>query len=351
MQQQTSIVALDKAYAAKRGGGTIAGYKEIHLLDAGAIAIFDEENNLMTTATTAVSLKAVQKFYIAQGGISATDAPKISGQFDKNAMHAIYIPYVAPVLQVVKVGKVATAGTLGLPTLTDGMIASVVITDRSTGDIQALQLKRYSIAVTAADTATTITTRLAAAINANPDSIVVATVVNGADDNHIVLTAKTVDTNFTVGVDDIIATATNTITAYGFSGQGTYAKVAKAVVEGDISRGDAHYFHYHNLGTAADGGNGLWNSSDVLSSVANTTTFHSWTIQWIEEVKRPHTVIPTSIQTLMLFIIVAGTGLADTNTIMNVIYGGTNDGSGGSASGSSSGEAATIAVVPAGGQG
>src|SRR5574338_499667 len=141
------LVGLNKAYAAKVGGGTIAGFHEIHLLDVGAIAIFDEENNLILTTTLAAAVATVQKFYVVQG-MPTGFYPRISVPIDRNAFHQKFTAYQAPVLQVSKAGKVATAGQTGFPvTFVTGTKATVIVTDTTIGWYQANQSKRYEVGV------------------------------------------------------------------------------------------------------------------------------------------------------------------------------------------------------------
>jgi hypothetical protein len=339
-----AMVGLNVAYAAKRGGGTIAGFHEMHLLDTGAIAIFDEENNLLQTTTTANDLLKVQKFYIAQGNISQASTPKVSIPIDRDAFTQWYNLYEAPVLMMQRVGKVATVGSWNFPgTFLNGTFATVVVTNASEG-VTPNSRKTYTVPVTSADTVVTVGQKLRDAINANESSIVTATYVTGASDDYLQLVSKTVGTTFVVGVDDLAANAliskngTNG-TADNFTGYGTAAKVLKALEEDKLTRGgstlnqaNVPYFTYPEV-------------------TVTGLTFHGWTFQWKEEAVRSINVTQTATPTVALFLVVGGTGLANINTILNTILRVPSAESGSSASGKSSGEGVTVDDIPAGGEG
>lgn len=343
-----TMVMLNKAYRAKRGGGTIAGFHEAHLLDTGAVAIFDEENNLILTTTLAADIAKTSKFRIAQGGIDQASSPKWSAFIDRNAFTQAYVPYVAPVLQITRVGKVTDSGTLGLPgTLLDGTVATIVVTEVSPQGYLPNLTKRYTVKVFASDTATTITTRLRDAINADVNSIVTATVVNDVDDNYVQLTSKTVGIGFIVGTDDVIATATvhkdgANGSTNNFAGVGTQAQVAAALAEDSLTRG--------NSNSVSRGNVQMYKYVDVLSGQSGLT-FNIWTFQWKEEAHRANAVIQTATPIVALAAQVGATGLADLTTVINLVLQAPESGAGGNASGLSSGEFATVNVVPAGGEG
>ena len=341
------IVGLNKAYAAKRGGGTIAGYWEAHLLDTGAIAIFDEANNLIQIGTTLAEIALVQKFYIAQGNIAQANTPKVTMPIDRNAFTQWYNDYRAPVLQTWRVGEVASVGSLNLPgTILNGTYATVVITDRPGTGYTPNATNRYTIALSTADTSATVITRLRDLINADPSAIVTATILDDATNTYLQLAAKVASTIFEVGTDDSLAYATRSKdgvngTVNGFQGYGTQEKVAAALVEDSISRGGS---------TLTSGGVPYYTNPDVLDGQSGLT-FVGWTIQWKEEATRAATVIQTAIPTVAFFVQVGAAGLANITTIMNLLFMSPSSEAGGSASGLSSGEFATVASIPVGGEG
>ena len=341
------FVGLNLAYAAKRGGGVIAGYHEAHLLDSGAIAIFDEENNIIQAATPLAQLIKVQKFYIAQGNTSQAATPKVSVAIDRNAFTQFFSAYKAPVSATVRVGKVATVGSWGFPgSFLDGTFATVVVHNQPADGYKPNNTKRYTVKVFSTDTVVLIGQRLRDAINADSSAIVTATYTTGASDDYLHLAAKAIGTSFTVGTDDLAANATvskngTNGTSDNFTGFGTLDKVKAALKEDALTRGQT------NLNTANVP---YYTYPDVLDSVTSGT-FDGWTIQWKEEAHRAADVIQTATPCVALFLIVSGTGNADITTIMNLLFQVPETGAGGSASGVSSGEVATVAPIPTGGEG
>lgn len=342
-----TIVGLNKAYAAKRGGGVIAGYWEAHLLDTGAIAIFDEANNLIQIGTTLAEIASVQKFYIAQGNVSQATTPKVTIPIDRNAFTQWYNGYVAPVLQTWRIGEVASVGSLNLPgTILNGTFATVVVTNRPGTGYTPNATERYTLALNSADTSATVLTRMRDLINADPSAIVTATILDDATNTYLQLAAKVVTTIFEVGVDDTLAFATRYKdgaggTVNGFQGFGTQEKVAAALIEDRITRGGS---------TLTTGGVPYYTNPDVLDGQSGLT-FVGWTIQWKEEATRAATTIQTALPTVAFFVQVAATGLANITTIMNLMFMTPSGEAGGSASGLSSGEFATVNPIPAGGEG
>jgi hypothetical protein len=61
------FVLKDVAYAAKQGGGVIAGVKEVNLLDRGALAFFTPQGTLLTLANAAVEVADKKAVMVASG--------------------------------------------------------------------------------------------------------------------------------------------------------------------------------------------------------------------------------------------------------------------------------------------
>lgn len=204
------LVSKNIAYAAKVGGGTIAGINEINLLDTGSLAVFTDKNELLTAANAAATLLDKKKFYFAVGNQLTNQSktyisvpiPRVGTSYTKTA-------YVAPVKLIKYIGNDGTtAGTqLNYPTLVTGDEAMIRITD-TTLSFRTLSpdMKRYSQVVKTGDTAALITARLVTTINADPDAIVVAAGV--ASNTGISLTSKDFNTTFDIALDGILVNAT-----------------------------------------------------------------------------------------------------------------------------------------------
>lgn len=204
------LISKQIAYIAKTGGGSISGINEINLLDTGAIALFTEDNLLITTSNMAQVLSDKKKFYIAVGNQTDTYSKSIiSSLIPRRGTDYSKKAYVAPVKQIKYVGyDGTTAGTaLNYPTLVVGETAFLKITDTTLGlRTFATDQKRYEVKLTSADTAATITEKMVNAINNDVDSIVVA--AGQSTYTGIKLTAKEYGATFDVSFSGILENAT-----------------------------------------------------------------------------------------------------------------------------------------------
>lgn len=347
------MVGLNKAYLAKRGGGSIANFTELNLLDAGALAILDENNNLIPSTVITADLAGVQQFRFAMGMPNAANTPRLSVLIDRNAYTQWFNTYEAPVLEKDYVGKVATVGVTGLPgSFANGTYATVIVTDTTLGMYLPGQTKRYTVAVTAASNTATILAAIVALINADADAIVTAATLSDASNDYISLTSKAVGTNFKTGADDLLINATISTdgtngSASGFTGFGTQAKVAKAVEWAEVAYGDSSRNYMHGAGSLA---NGFWNLGTILDGLSGLT-FSGWTFQWKEEAVRATDVIQTGNPVVAVFVQVGAAQLATITTIMGVMGLAPSAEAGMSNTGTSSGEGATPDGFPTGGQG
>jgi len=244
------LIGKQIAYAAKVGGGTIAGLNELNLLDTGAIACFAENGTILTQAGVAAEMADQKKFYIAVGNqVDIGSKSRISSLIPRVGTNYVKTAYAAPVKQKKFVGyDGTTVGTaLNYPTLVIGDEAQIKITDttkglRTVGD----EVKRYNTVVKASDTGATITARLIAAINDDIDRIVNATTV--AVNTGIAIEAKENGTTFDIALSGIIENATmvekggaveGVAVAPNF-GEGTYDLVLAMEDEFSVTRGNTN---------------------------------------------------------------------------------------------------------------
>lgn len=265
------------AYAAKTGGGTIANIYEINLLASGAIAIFTEENILVTAATSAASLVGVQQFWIAMGSVDGKAAIK-TPPIDRDAFHQLKTAYVAPVKQVSFIGEDSGGtGALNLPAaLTTDMVATVKIVE-TTGVFQAGGKLSYEVRVTSGETNATLVTKIINAINNNPSSVVVAAVVGASV--GISLTAKEFGVQFEVLVSGILENADIEKAGAGASvvmvtGQGTLAQLQQIEDEADITTRSK---------SNSAGQQQLWWKQPSELDATGATTFVTYNLKWKSE--------------------------------------------------------------------
>ena len=268
------------AYAAKTGGGTIANIYEINLLAPGAIAIFTEENVLVTTSTSAGSLVGTQQFWIACGSLDGRAAIK-TAPIDRNAFHQLKTAYVAPVKQVTIVGENSAGnGSLNLPvTLVTDTSAFLRIAE-ITGTYQAGDKLTYEVPVAVGETQHTLVAKMVAMINNNVQSIVVAApVVDTGVNVGITLTAKDFGVAFEVGYAELFANATIWKNGNGTSvtvvqGQGTLAQLTQLEQEADITtRGKS----------ASMGQQHLWWKQPSELTFSGGTNFVTYNFKWKSE--------------------------------------------------------------------
>ncbi len=218
----------------------ITGINDINSLADGAIAIFTEDNVMLTAAGVVAEIADKKKIYIAIGTGSATKGAFISGMIPRFGSNYIRKDYVAPVKCIKFIGEDTTPiGALNLPTLVAGDEAFIRIIDtteglRTGGTVYAQEVFRYSYVVKTGDVQLTIVTALIDAINNDPNRIVNAAVVD--TDDGIQLTAVDFGTTFNIALDGILVNATiiekeNTSLASNASvattyGEGTSAQIA-----------------------------------------------------------------------------------------------------------------------------
>lgn len=316
-----TLVLLDKGYAAKIGGGTIADASEMHLLDAGAIAFFDQDNNLIAALDDAAALAGVTKFYIAQGMPVAAQGPRKSVLIDRNTLRFTLDEYEAPVAQVSKFGEIAAVGTDAFPgTPLNGTIASCIITDTSSGQIRPNRQVRVEVKVYSTDTAAVLGARLRDAINASAAAeICTVTYTNATDNSYFTFTGVDGNTTFEVGFDDVYTNITrhpvDTVGQKGaFAGVGTNAQVVRMLAEHNLSEGDAFRLDQRNSAFGA----GWWNVSDPVTA-ASGLTFDIVTIQWNTEARASIALNHIASPIVYLAEEVGGAGNAATNTLLGIL--------------------------------
>ncbi len=268
------------AYAAKTGGGTIANIYEINLLAPGAIAVFTEENVLVTTSTSAPSLVGTQQFWIACGSLDGRAAIK-TAPIDRNAFHQLKTAYVAPAKQVTIIGENSAGnGSLNLPvTLVTDTTAFLRIS-KMTGTYQAGDKLSYEVPIAVGETGHTLVAKIVTMINNNPESIVVATpVVDTSVNVGITLTAKDFGVAFEVGKAELFANADVWKNGVGTSvtvvqGQGTLAQLQQLEQEADITtRGKS----------ASAGQQALWWKQPSELTFSGATNFVTYNFKWKSE--------------------------------------------------------------------
>ena len=210
------LVGKNIAYAAKKGGGTIADANEMDLLDVGALALFTEDNRLINLAALPAAVAAVlvgvhQVFW----AVGRTTDVYISQKIDRDPFHRVKCAYLAPTLQV------TTITTFGFPvTITAGQELELAVSVPQEGIEPAVEIQRYSLSTTAVDTPTTILNKLVAKINATPANKLYVTAAVTVPGTTITLTAIKKNMTFDVSLNGLIENAVATVSTPAVFSQG-----------------------------------------------------------------------------------------------------------------------------------
>lgn len=235
------IVVKDVLLNRKIGGGLISGIKEINLLDAGALAIFSDRNEMLTAANVVATLVNKKAVYFAVGSGDSTLGAKVSQPVTRIGTNVEYKYYVTPIKQVSVIGNDGTAGNMNIATPVAGTFAYLRIIETTDTDINLIRAERYSYQVQIGDVAADIVVGLVAAANANTASIYTVTSVD--TNQGITVSAKSFGQTFEIGLDGIISAATTTIDGTGLSkivefGSGTSSQVS--ILESEFNSEDGN---------------------------------------------------------------------------------------------------------------
>ena len=213
------LIGKNVAYAAKTGGGTAVTPNE---LAPGAVGVFTDNGVLLTSA--ALGPYADLKTFIIYAGTptSLDHTPTIQR---KGVVDYHSSAYAAPVKQVSTVTLTnavflqpngTTSATPTFYNVNNGDEVIVRVIDNTIGQIRP-NIQSYTMNVKLGDTTTTLATRLAASINADPDTVVTAT-SNAA---VITLTGKGFGA-YSLALDGIANNGgTQATTTAAYSGSGT----------------------------------------------------------------------------------------------------------------------------------
>ena len=197
------LIAKDKLYLAKRGGGSIASVKELNDLDYGALAIIAEVAGVLNVVTAAANFADAKYFQIAVGGVTAAQGAVLGKKIERTASvvpnYFSYAVYSAPVAEIMFLGDNDTnVSDLSLPSsFVTGDVLEVQIMDTSNAYIPAKKTERYSYAAKVSDTEATALTGIVAAINAG--TLMTALAIGAGTANAgIKLTGKTAGARYKV---------------------------------------------------------------------------------------------------------------------------------------------------------
>lgn len=312
------------AYAAKIGGGTIAGVKEVNLLADGAVAVFTDKGELVTAANVATILIDKKGVFYAVGSGSATTGAYVTTVTGRLGANYKKVAYVAPVKSKKYIGyDGTTAGTaLNLPTLIAGAEAFIKIVDttkglRTIGSVYTNEVKSYSYVVKTGDTDTTIVTALVNDINNDPTSVVTAAIVSTSPTLGISLEHKEFGGTFTISLDGILTSATKEepegatpgVSVAMKYGEGTYAQILAQEEMYSTSRGNTNKVYQPKL----------WYSVASMGVVGET--YDQYNVSWTQYHNREIGSQATTNQEIIIALPNGATAQATFETIMAQVYG------------------------------
>ena len=248
------IIGKRVAYAAKDGGGTIAGSWELTSLTDGGIALLDKDGTIIAANASSITSESVTIV------TTTTNGTKVSIPIYKSGFKYSKQAYVAPVAATKFLGSeaAAAAGTysLNLPSsLKVGDQVAFGIINKFYPTEDKRRYRYYEHTVVSGDLLTGKTSRniiaiLIAQVNADPYRCVTALANEDGSNNidGIKFTAKTAGIDFELFVlDGILKDAQISNGTANNPGQGTSAQIAAWAKEVAHFDGDNSYMKYQHL--------------------------------------------------------------------------------------------------------
>ena len=306
------LVTKSTTYAAKTGGGVISGITEVHLLAEGAMAVFTNENELVTAANASTIFENRPSFYIAVGANNTTNiGSKLSQPINRSNVNYTRREYAAAVKQKITVGEGADAsGDLNFGTLVAGTYVRYRIFDVTNAVTPPDKIERYEYKVKTGDTESIVIAAIAALINAK-STIAVATLQGGVGTYvGMFLTAKNYYQSLEVTGDDVAIDSTidYTTTARGSVvmdfGVGMGTQVAALEEEYSAYEGNTSKVHLASS----------YFSGTKMADVAGTYDMYNFTWQTIKRSSIKN--VPATTQELVVAIPDGGTQQSTFGTIM-----------------------------------
>lgn len=234
-------VLKDVAYAAKVGGGAIAGYDDVNLLEPGAIAFFNEQGGLVDLTASAADI-ADSKFFTAVVG-RADDTSVVTMIPRKGVKDVNVVNYRAATKVVHTIGGITAQ--LSVPFTTEGEVSIKVddVTFSSKGQFPSVRASAYKKATT---TNEEFVDSLVAKLNAAEPEFIVATKVKDGTDTYfgIEITPINDDIFLDVSVTDMWESASNTITTAAVHSIGKGSDILQMEKDFSTEEGNGNYIDY-----------------------------------------------------------------------------------------------------------
>lgn len=237
------FVLKDVAYAAKIGGGTIAGANELNVLAPGALALLNDKGVLLTQTAgvlDAGKLGDSKTITIASG--RANGVQVISEIPRKEISNVNVKNYTAPVAMVITVGGTTADKALQF---TDNEEAVIKIFDTSFSSRYNIQDMNVSITKRTSETAEAAVDRLVAKINEKEGTFVTAAKVGAGTANMgITLTPKDARTTISASLSGTFLYGNIETTTEQVYGDGVGADVLQLEKDFSVEEGNGNYIEY-----------------------------------------------------------------------------------------------------------
>ena len=296
------FVLKDVAYAAKEGGGTIAGYTEINSLTRGALAFFTENGALITAANAATVLPDTRTVQIASGRSKDTSLVSLVPRAGVTLNRADYRAFVK---------KVITVGALPVVDLEEGSIRVSDISYTSKYNVRNQSGSDYKLT---SKTVTQSIDNIVSKLNA-AGSWITATKTGTTPDFSIAITPKEEDVDISVALGGSFALAPITVTTKPVYGIGRAVDVAQMEKDFSTEVGNGNYQELTDL----------WNTTPIEAD--SSANYSMLTILW-EGTHSSPTVSKNVMKNRAILACVNGAAkgqaVADIVTLTTAIFGGAN---------------------------
>ena len=243
------LVTKDLAYAAKVGGGTIAGFSELDVLSPGAIGIFTETGGLVTVTSEQTILESIGTSKYIYIGVGGAQGPKISQLIptSKSLVRTSLKAYVAGTAQVIQVDDLsANSASLSV----NDTEAIVRIKNLGAGTFPPAPAQQVSVRKTAAMTTyENVVDALIAAYNAKYLAADRFATLSKSGSSHAAILVITAPVNqvLSVSVDGILAGVSVAQTVGATFSQGASAQVLELEKNFSTEKGNTNQTYQSDL--------------------------------------------------------------------------------------------------------
>lgn len=233
------LIAKDVAYAAKKGGGTVASSSEIKDLEEGAFAILSSKGVVL--ATTNVGAEVANTDYV-EFAIGRKNDVQVVVVPRKNTYQK-RVDYRAYVKPVITVGGITTAKALTISSTGDATIRISDVSFTSRYNVDLINVSAYK---TASMTNEAFVDKLVEKINTADESFVIASKVNSGSNFGITITPKENGVSISVQLSEMFEGNNIEQTTSPVYGSGSGVDILQLEKDASVEEGNGNYVDYTN---------------------------------------------------------------------------------------------------------